>query len=488
MSPDPLRKAIEEGVGAPETPVIPLRSVETLTDSGNATRLVRLHGDRLHHLPLWGKWTVCGPDGFWGIDHGNVRVRELAKDVGADLKDEAAKMTDKDDAKRVFSFAFQSLNARGISGMVDLARGIPGMPLDHEELDANGWLLGVQNGVVELDTGKFREADPKDLMTMQCSVPWDENATAPRFERAMQEWFPDAETRGYVQRAAGSVLLGAQRDHVFLIHYGGGRNGKGTFIRAITRVLDAYASVIHLSLLVETKYSGHDTIKADLFRSRLAVAAETAKRVRLDEASVKNLTGADRITARRMREDPWEFDPTHSLWLQTNHLPEIGGRDTGIWSRIRVVRWENTFEGADQEQDLDDVLASEGTGILRWLVKGCLQWQEHGLDEPEKVVRDTLAYRQAEDVLSRFRTDVGLVFHDDLDIQASALQQLLQEWADAEGLTVPARDVGDWLREGGAEQKRLRKVDADGKRRQKRYWIGVGIPEAEHNTEQGYAL
>ena len=86
------------------------------------------------------------------------------------------------------------------------------------------------------------------------------------------------------------------------------------------------------------------------------MASETQKRVRLDEASVKNLTGGDRITARRMRENPWEFDPTHSLWLQTNHLPEISGRDTGIWSRIRVVKWVKTFDGKDQDRDLDETL------------------------------------------------------------------------------------------------------------------------------------
>jgi phage/plasmid-associated DNA primase len=151
------------------------------------------------------------------------------------------------------------------------------------------------------------------------------------------------------------------------------------------------------------------------------------------------------------------------------------------------VKWENTFEGADQDQSLDDVLATEAPGILRWLVEGCLQWQEHGLDEPEKVVRDTLAYRQAEDVFARFQTDSGVVFRDDLDIQAGFLQTLLQEWADAEGISVQPGDVSDWLRENGADQKKQRRVEADGKRRQKRYWFGVGIPEAEHDSEQGYA-
>ena len=304
----------------------------------------------------------------------------------------------------------------------------------------------------------------------------------------MEEWFPDPELRAYVKRSDGSALMGGQRDHILRIDYGHGRNGKGSHARAIQRVLGPYASVIHLSLLVETKYTGHDTIKADLFRSRLAVASETAKRVRLDEASVKNLTGGDRITARRMREDPWEFDPTHSLWLQTNHLPEIGGRDTGIWSRIRVVKWESTFEGNDQDQNLDETLAAEAPGILRWLVEGCMEWQEHGLDEPESVIRETLAYRQSEDVFARFAADTGLVFRDDLEIQAGELQELLTEWSQVEGLSAPRQEVGDWLQEEGCRQVRKRYTDPDGKRRQRRFWVGVGIDDVDHQVEQTHAL
>ncbi|MFC1662413.1 phage/plasmid primase, P4 family [Gemmatimonadota bacterium] len=341
---------------------------------------------------------------------------------------------------------------------------------------------------IDLRTGTFRPADPADLMTLQAPVQWDEDARAPRWEQALVEWFPDEEVRAYVKRVAGSALVGAQRDHVFVIHCGGGRNGKGTFCRALQRTLGSYAAVIHLSLLVEQRYSHHDTVKADLFRARLAVASETQRRVKLDEASVKNLTGGDRVTARRMREDPWEFDPTHSLWLQTNHLPEIGGRDRGIWSRIRVVKWVATFEDKDQDQTLDETLAAEAPGIMRWMVEGCLEWQREGLAEPEQVIRETLAYRQAEDTFSRFADDTGLVFSRNLEIQAGELQELLVEWAQAEGLEPPAKELGCWLRENGVRQARRRFTDPSGNRRQARFWLGVGIEDENHTTAQADVL
>lgn len=460
----------------------------TFTDAGNAARLVMLHGERLHYAPPWRKWLVFQQErGTWILDSGDVLIRELAKDVGIGLKQDAVHETDKDNAEKLLKFAFRSLNAHGISGMVDLARGIDGIPLDHERLDRDEWLLGVENGVIDLRAGNLRGADPADLMTMQCPVRYDPSATAPRFKKAMEEWFPDEELRTYVQRIAGAALVGAQRDHVFIIHYGGGRNGKGTFVRALQRVLGRYAVVIHLSLLVVQKYSQHDTIRAELFRARLAVASETQRRVRLDEASVKNLTGGDRITARRMREDPWEFDPTHSLWLQTNHLPEIAGRDRGIWSRIRVVKWVSTFEGKE-ERGLDDKLTAEAQGILAWLVQGCLEWQKHGLTEPEAVIRETLAYREAEDTFSRFATEMGLVFRADLEIQAGELQRLLAEWADTEGIVAPRQEVATWLHEHDATQRRKKWKDDGGKRRQARFWTGIGVADAAGDGGDGVSV
>lgn len=179
--------------------------------------------------------------------------------------------------------------------MIDLTRGIPGIPIDHELLDTNPWLLGVRNGVIDLQAGQFRKADPDDLMMMQSPVEWDDLAVAPRWETALEEWFPDPSIRSYVHRLVGQALVGLQQDHIFAIHYGIGGNGKGTFVRALQHVLDPYAATPDLKLLVHQKWGAHDTATSTLFRTRLAVASETDHRVKLNEASIKNLTGGDRI-------------------------------------------------------------------------------------------------------------------------------------------------------------------------------------------------
>ena len=221
-------------------------------------------------------------------------------------------------------------------------------------------------------------------------------------------------------------------------------------------VLGDYFVTPDMSLIVQDKYGGgrHNTERVALFRKRLAVAVETDRREHLNEAQVKNLTGNDRINGRRLYEDPWEFDPTHSLWLQTNYLPEIQGRDGGIWSRIRVVPWVATFRGTNREDtNLDDKLRTEAAGILNWLVEGCLLWQAHGLNEPSQVVAATAYYRDAEDILGRFATDTGLDFYTGARVTIKQLRTHLESWCRDEGIReAPNRnDVADWLRANGAE-------------------------------------
>src|SRR5262249_39765331 len=150
------------------------------------------------------------------------------------------------------------------------------------------------------------------------------------------------------------------------------------------------------------------TASSVLFRKRLAVASETSRRVHLAEATVKNLTGGDTVTTRRLYENPWTFEPTHSLWLPTNYLPEISGRDHGIWRRVKVVPWTRKFDRPDR--NLDDELRHEAAGILLWLIAGARLYLEHGLVEPQEVIDATKAYRSREDIIARWMDDAGFIF------------------------------------------------------------------------------
>ena len=378
---------------------------QQFTDIGFSRIFEELHRQDIRFIPRWKQWIVWAEQ-QWNTDHGDVLVTKLAEDVAAFLYSQIPNAS-VDQGKKLVGAMKQASKLNTIRNFVTLTRGAEGVRAEPDDLDSDPWLFGVENGYVNLQTGTFHEPDQSKLITKVSPVKYDSKAEAPTFMSALKQWHPDAEVREYLHRLVGHAMAGEYRgDHVLGIHYGGGRNGKGTFVKALKAVFGPYFVVPHKALLMQLRREEHATIKATLFRARLAVASETEQRHRLNEADVKNLTGGDEIGARRVYEDEWSFEPTHSLWLQTNHLPEIKGTDTGIWSRIRVVPWLERFEGAEKNPNLDDELRKELPGILNWAIKGCLRWQDDGLDNMRTTVRQaTDEYHESEDVLARFMAD-----------------------------------------------------------------------------------
>ena len=208
----------------------------------------------------------------------------------------------------------------------------------------------------------------------------------------MQRWQPNPDVRDYVQLRAGAGATGIPTETVD-IDYGGGGNGKSKFHGAIQHVLGPYATVPHKSLLVAGRFEQHSTVVADLFRKRLAVASETKDAEALDDESVKNLTGGDRLKGRRMREDPWEFWPTHTLVMFSNHKPTVQGRDEGIWRRLRLVPWQVTIPENERDEAPRRQTPAEAPGILRWVVDGARRYNSAGLRPPAAVRDATDEYR-----------------------------------------------------------------------------------------------
>ena len=455
------------------------------TDSANASRLARLHGDKLRYIVEWKSWAVW--DGtHWERDPSDVLAAELAKHIAQDIFKDALLLEDETPRKRAMGWAFGSANAHRIAAALKLARGVGGIPISLEDLDRQWWLLGVRNGVIDLRTATHRDALPEDLMTMQAAVTYDPNATCPQWEKAVAAWFPDPSMRDYLQRLCGHALVGTQEaEHIVVIHYGDGANGKGTFFRVIGRILGPYFTVLHKSLLVHTRHTAHDTEVAKLFRTRLAVAVETDKRQRLAEAQLKNLTGGDRISARRLYENPWEFEPTHSLHMQTNFLPEIEGRDEGIWRRVKVLPWTETFDGSRRDNKLATKLQIEAPGILNWLIEGVLAWQENGLDEPDAVVKATAAYRETEDILARFAGQTGLTFDTNSLLPHWRLLIRIETWCTEEGIgrPPPAKDVTAFMHSHNATDRRQNIKGEDGVRRKLKVWTGARFKEGETEAD-----
>jgi putative DNA primase/helicase len=198
--------------------------------------------------------------------------------------------------------------------------------------------------------------------------------------------------------------VGAIRDHAMPIAYGKGSNGKTTILGALLGVFGPdYAIKCPPDLLLARRPGMHTTDLTDLFRKRLVVSIETPAGRRLSENTVKALTGGDPIRARRMREDNWEFLPTHTLIMATNHKPVVRDTDNGIWRRLKLVPFVGTVAGRADDKRMPEKLRAEYPGILAWCVRGCLEWQQMGaLDEPARVLEATGEYRREQDRLGAF--------------------------------------------------------------------------------------
>ncbi|MEQ1698906.1 MAG: phage/plasmid primase, P4 family [Ilumatobacteraceae bacterium] len=353
--------------------------------------------------------------------------------------------------------------------MVRLARGDERVLTAHEDLDADPNLLNVRNGTIDLRTGELHPHAPDDLLTLQAPIRYDPTAMAPLWRACLERWQPDPELREYLQREAGAGATGHPTE-TLSIHFGDGGNGKSKFFGGIQLVLGDYATVPHKSLLVTQRHEQHETIKADLFRKRIAIASERKAVDVLDDEQVKSITGGDRMRARRMREDPWFFWPSHTMVVVTNFRPAIRGRDEGIWRRVRLIPWTVTIPRAEADIDLAAKLKHEAPGILLWLIEGARRFLADGFEPPASIVAATENYRADEDAPTHFVADclvLGRGF-----VMSLGLTQELERWCRDQGLpAMKLREVTHLLVAAGCHTERRA---IGGKKCS--IWVGVSIP------------
>ena len=369
-----LRKLINEALANVDEDRDHADDEPRFSDLGNAKRLVRLHGASIWYCHQWRKWLVW--DGKrWAVDH-TGEISRRAKNTISKLWNEVGEAPD-EGRRRMAKFALESESAQRLTAMVKLAESECGVPVTPDQLDRDPWLLNCQNGTLEVKTGRLRSHCRADNLTKVCPISYDSKAVSPLWLDILDRTFAgNAKMIAYVQRLCGVWLTGDVSEQVVPIFYGTGANGKSLILGAIQGVLgNDYSMKAAPDLLMAKRTDSHPTERADLFGKRLVCCIETDEGQRFNESLLKELSGGDKVRARRMREDFWEFDPTHKIVLAANHKPFVRGTDHGIWRRLRLVPFTVTIPDDEQDKQLPVKLVAEYAGILAWAVQGCLEWQ-----------------------------------------------------------------------------------------------------------------
>lgn len=368
------------------------------TDVGNAERMVARHGADIRWCDPWSCWLIW--DGRrWGRDE-ERRIVTLAVDTVRAMYGSAEVTGDPDARKGLVDHARRSEARQKIDAMIALAR--PLVAVTPDELDTDPWLLSVRNGTIDLRTGQLREHRREDLITRLAPVEYRRDAACPRWKRFLGEVFqPHPDIIPFLQRAAGYSLTGDVREECFFLLHGAGRNGKGTLLRTLQAALGDYAGTADFSTFIAPRDAAMRDDVANMRGRRFIAAQEAREGAALAESLLKWLTGGDRVRARRLYENSSEFDPTFKLWLAANHKPSVRGTDCAIWSRIKLIPFDVSFDGRE-DRGLKQELLAELPGILAWTVRGCQRWQREGLRFPDSVTAATAEYRSESDQVGRF--------------------------------------------------------------------------------------
>ncbi len=423
------------------------------TDLGNSERFVYQNKYQLRYCPTLNSWFYWNGK-RWVEDFENKAyylARQTIREIGSV---EAGQYPDGHSRRTALNkWALKSESQARLRAMVDLSQSDPQVLISQDCFDKDDFLLNCQNGTLDLRTGKLLSFRKKDYITKITTINHDPSAICPTWGKFLNEIFDENEELiNYIKKVIGYSLTGSTREQEFYFLYGTGANGKSTFINVIMKLLGSEYSRQTASGLLLSKGNNESSSGEEiavLAGSRLVSTTEVDEGRRLAESLVKQLSGGDRIRARRLYSQSFEFTPSFKIFMTGNSKPRIVGTDLGIWRRIRLIPFTVTVPPEDQDLDLTEKLLKELPGILNWAIEGCLEWQSEGLDPPDMVIAVTGAYQAEGDVLGAFLNETIIhILHT--KTQAKRLYQIYCDWCEANGeRPYSMRKFNQYLKERG---------------------------------------
>jgi putative DNA primase/helicase len=381
----------------------------------------RYNGVRLydHNRGRWYTWTGS----YWRMDDTEIvhsECREIIRSMVVDEEDKVRATAGK---------------ASFTSAVERLCRSDRCFAVTSNDFNINHFLLATPGGTVELKTGELRQARPEDHISKITTVAPDFTSECALWENFLVEACGgDLELIRFLQQWCGYCLTGSTKEHALLFVFGPGGNGKSVFINIVASILGDYATSATMETFMVAKYDRHPTEVAMMHGARFVSTSETESSKKWAEARIKLLTGGDKISARFMRQDFFEYRPTFKLTIVGNHKPGISNLDDALKRRFRIVGFNH--KPANPDRDLEKKLMVEAPAILAWMIRGCQDWLENGLILPQSVQEQTAAYFEEQDVFGQWLKECCEV---DLENRylTTTFKELFESW------TTFLREYGD---------------------------------------------
>jgi putative DNA primase/helicase len=367
------------------------------------------HKHELRYCAQWGTW--LGWDGTRWKSEKTLRAFDLARAVARDFAN-LAKSKKIADAKTVAAIERLARSDRRHAATVDI-------------WDADPWLLNTPGGMVDLHTGTLLPHDPERYITKITAVAPADQLDCPLWLKFLHDATGgDKELIRFLRQWAGYCLTGDTREHALLFAYGPGGNGKTVWLNTMAGILADYAKNAPMETFAASQSDRHPTDLAMLKGARMVCASETEEERAWAEVRIKQLTGGDTIAARFMRQDFFEYRPQFKLTVIGNHKPVL--RNVGEAERRRFNVVPFTRKPARPDKELETKLKAEWPAILRWMIEGCLDWQQNGLTRPQIVIAATETYFSEQDTLRHWLEDSCETGPHTSDTQAV----LFKSWTD----------------------------------------------------------
>lgn len=388
-----------------------------------------------------GIWYVY--DGtVWQPDMENLKVAELAKLLADKLYLFALTITEEDSRKRFIERVKKLQLRKHRETMIKDAKSV--FPLSMKSFDRDIYLFNCKNGTLDLRTMEFREHSPEDYLTKVSPVIYDPEAECPRWRTFIDEIMQGDKARSdYMQKAIGYALTGDTKMECLFILYGPtSRNGKGTTMESILRIMGEYgknADPTMLQAKFNAQSGGPSEEIARLAGARFVNISEPEKKITLDAALTKRLTGNDTITARYLHENSFEFRPNFKIFINTNHRPNITDLTLFESGRIKIIPFDRHFEENEQDKGLKQFFADPEnmSGILNWMLEGYRLYRSQGLAMPDSVKQATMDYQMFSDKMGQF-FDENIQEKPGSELRRAAIYTRYKEWCQENGYRAEA--------------------------------------------------